>query len=52
VIAHHVSTVGLLVELAVIVLVAVVLALVWWRGRRRRRDRPTAAMRQGDPPSG
>ena len=44
-IGHHVSTWGLVVELGVIVVVACLLALVWWRGKRRRHTRPTAEMR-------
>jgi uncharacterized protein (TIGR03382 family) len=43
--AHHVSTVGIAVELGVIVLVALLLAGIWWRGRRRRATRPPARMR-------
>jgi membrane protein implicated in regulation of membrane protease activity len=43
--AHHVTAWGIAIELGVIVLVATLLALVWWRGRRRRASRPTAGMR-------
>jgi hypothetical protein len=51
-IGHHVSTWGLVVELGVIVVVAFLLALVWWRGKRRRSSRPTAEMRvENDAPS-
>jgi hypothetical protein len=49
---HHASTVGIAVELAAVALVAALLALVWWRGRRRRVDRRRriAEMRDGDGP--
>ncbi|HEY7381244.1 MAG TPA: hypothetical protein VH572_08550 [Gaiella sp.] len=50
--AHHASTVGIVVELAAVALVAALLALVWWRGRRRGVDRRRriAEMRDGDGP--
>lgn len=43
-IAHHVSTAGIAIELGLIAVIAGGLALVTWRARRRR-DRPPAAMR-------
>jgi hypothetical protein len=47
-IAHHPSTPALVVELAVVALVAALLAGIWWRGRRRRPTRPPAGMRDDD----
>jgi membrane protein implicated in regulation of membrane protease activity len=43
-IAHHTSASGIAVELGVIAVVGILLALVWWRGQRRRRG-PEAKMR-------
>jgi membrane protein implicated in regulation of membrane protease activity len=49
---HHVTTWGIALELGAIVLVAALLGLVWWRGRRRRSTRPSATMRDDDSTTG
>jgi hypothetical protein len=48
-IGHHTTTAGIAVELGVIAVVGGFLAVVWWRGRRRRPGRQ-APMRDGEPP--
>ena len=44
-IGHHTSVAGVGVELGVIVAIAGVFGLAWWRGKRRRERKPPAEMR-------
>jgi hypothetical protein len=51
-ILHHPFSIASVLEIGAILAVAAVLALVWWRGRRRQADRrrAVARMREGDRP--